>query len=133
MNDLLKEMAINHSKYMNENKSFSTVEVQDKINYKGRFPWDRANYVGYEGNYVYEFIVRDIKNFNSGVSQVINDPIKRTILFNPLYEDIGMGMENGYASFVIGGDSLLILTMVKKVLRHQIIQKTMQVTLEIKK
>lgn len=105
MNDLLKEMAINHSKYMNENKSFSTVEVQDKINYKGRFPWDRANYVGYKGNYVYEFIVRDIKNFNSGIAQVVNDPIKRTILFNPLYEDIGMGMENGYASFVIGGDS----------------------------
>ncbi len=105
MNDLLKDMAINHSKYMNENKSFSTVEVQDRVNYKGRFPWDRANYVGYKGNYVYEFIVQDIKNFNSGISQVINDPIKRNILFNPLYKDIGMGMENGYASFVIGGDT----------------------------
>ncbi len=105
MNDLLKEMAINHSKYMNENKSFSTVEVQDKLNYKGRFPWDRANYVGYKGNYVYEFIVEDIKNFNSGLNQIINDPIKRNILFNPLYKDIGMGMENGYSSFVIGGDS----------------------------
>lgn len=102
----LKNMANDHSKYMSQNKIFSSVESSTKSNYRGRYPWDRANYAGYNDSYVYEFIVRRINNFNSGIEEIMADPLNRSIILNPVYKKIGMGIENGYGTFVIGGNKV---------------------------
>ncbi len=105
INDTLKEMATSHSKYMDYNKTASIVEDRSKDYYKGRYPWDRANYFKYRGRYVYEFTVEGINNFDAGISDIITDPVTRSILLNPIYGDIAMSIEGGYASFVVGGNN----------------------------
>ncbi len=100
----LKDMATSHSKYMSHNKTLSSVEDRTKEQYKGRYPWDRASYFDYDSKYVYEFIVGDINNFNEGISQIIIDPVTRNILLSPLYNEIGMSIEDTYGTFIIGGN-----------------------------
>lgn len=102
----LKEMSSYHSKYMRYNDAFSSVEDSTKEYFRGRYPWDRASYFDYEDKYVYEFIKRDINNLQSGIDRIINDPITRSIILNPMYTSIGMAMDEGYATFVVGGNKI---------------------------
>jgi hypothetical protein len=101
----LKEMALNHSKYMNHNKVVSTVEESDLEYYRGRFPWDRASYYEYDQDFVYEFVKKDVANYSAGFKQLINDPVSRNVVFNPMYNEIGMGVIGNYITYDLGGNT----------------------------
>ncbi len=102
-NKILKEMALNHSKYMNYNGLLTTIEESDLEFFRGRFPWDRASYYEYEQDFVYEFVKKDISNYMVGFQELINDPVSRNVIFNPMYNEIGMGVEEDYITYELGG------------------------------
>lgn len=106
-NEKLKEMADFHSKYMNYNKLVSSIEESDLEFFRGRYPWDRAAYFNYEPSYIYEFSKEGYTNFEEGMKALINDPISRSIILDPVYTDIGMANDGSYYSFEFGGDSTI--------------------------
>ncbi len=99
----LKEMALNHSKYMYYNEAFSMIEDSEKVYYRGKYPWDRAVYYKYDKPYVYEFISRSVSNYKDGILDIINNPYSRSFVLDPLYSDIGMSEFNGYYTYTLGG------------------------------
>ncbi|MDF1618402.1 S-layer homology domain-containing protein, partial [Petrocella sp. FN5] len=103
VNNILKEMALTHSKYMNHNKTLTSMEQGGKLYFRGRYPWDRASYYKYNKTYVYEFVKKDLNNYMEGYNQLINDPLTRIVLLDNQYLDIGMNKENNYFTYIVGG------------------------------
>ena len=103
VNNTLKEMALTHSKYMNHNKTLTSMEQAGKLYFRGRYPWDRANFYKYNKAYVYEFVKKDLNNYMEGYNQFIHDPITRIVLLDNQYLDIGMNKENNYFTYLLGG------------------------------
>jgi len=103
VNNTLKEMALTHSKYMNHNKTLSSMEQAGKLYFRGRYPWDRANFFKYNKAYVYEFVKKDLNNYMEGYNQLIHDPVTRVVLLDNQYLDIGMNKENNYFTYLLGG------------------------------
>ncbi len=103
MNEMLVDMATNHSKYMSLNNTFTSVEEADKSNYTGKYPRNRASHAKYKDDYVFEFIVENINNYEVGINDILSEPLNRSVLLNPTYNQIGMSIDNGYATFDIGG------------------------------
>jgi len=119
INEDLKDMAKMHSKYMNHNYVLSSIEESDYEFFRGRYPWDRAAYFDYDADYVYEFVKKDIVNYGQGLSKLINDPVGRYILFDPMYIEAGMAIEEGYVTYLFGGNQEEASTFVNYPYRDQ--------------
>lgn len=121
--DELKEMSLTHSKYMYHNDSVSSIEESDLLYYRGRYPWDRADYAMYDKNFVYEYVGIDYVNYLEGYSEMISNPVTRYAALNPMYTDIGMGVYENCFTFDFGGNQLeteqaiIYLMMDKQMLR----------------
>lgn len=102
-NDNLNQTAQTHNRYMDINKSFSSIEEMDKTYFRGRYPWDRAAYNNYANTYVFELIGRQISNYYSGLQMMLLNPYARYAILDPLYEDLGMDTFNGYTTYLFGG------------------------------
>lgn len=109
VNDHLQQSSESHSKYMSINNIFSSIEESENRYYTGRYTWDRASYHRYSKPYVYEFISNDISSYKEGVINLINNPYSRIMLFNPMYEDIGIGKSDNMYTFQLGGSNKLDL------------------------
>ncbi len=103
--EILNKTANIHSKYMDFNNSYSSLEEAGKLYYRGRYPWDRAEYAGYEKSYVFEALMKDLSNYSSGIDYLLQNPYSRYALFDPLYEDLGMNMHKDYTTYLFGGAS----------------------------
>lgn len=100
----LEEAAITHNRYMNYSNVFSSIEEAGKTYYRGRYPWDRAAYTGYEKAYVTEMIGKGFHNYNEGWKTFLGDPYLRVQLLNPNYTDIGMDRFSDYSTYLLGGE-----------------------------
>lgn len=105
INEDLKDMAKIHSKYMNYNYVLSSIEESDLDFFRGRYPWDRATYFDYNADYVYEFVKKDVINYSQGMQTLMSDPVGRYILFDPMYNEAGMAIEDDYVTYLFGGNS----------------------------
>jgi len=103
VNTTLKEMALTHSKYMNHNKTLTSMEQAGKLYFRGRYPWDRANFYKYNKAYVYEFVKKDLNNYMEGYNQLMYDPVTRIVLLDNQYLEIGMNKEKNYFTYLLGG------------------------------
>ena len=103
VSETLKIMAGTHTKYMTYNNRFSIVEESDKEYFRGRYPWDRAVYYQYGQDYVYEFILKDVINYQDGIDEIIADPVSRSVIFDPMYNEIGMNIDEGLSTVDVGG------------------------------
>lgn len=106
ISDTLNTMALTHSKYQYYNDSNSSVEESDLLYYRGRYPWDRADYFQYEKNFVYEFVGDIYDNYLQGYMSLLNNPLTRPVLLNPMYDDVGMGTFEGKYTYLLGGNTL---------------------------
>lgn len=106
VSEVLKEMAQVHSKYMAYNKTLTSIEESDDNFFRGRYPWDRSNYFKYDKDYIYEFVKKGIVNYQNGMDELLDDPVTRYFMLDPMYSDIGMAVEEDYFTFDIGGDRL---------------------------
>jgi len=104
ISDVLKEMADFHTKYMHYNNTLTSVEEKDQVYYRGRYPWDRGDHFNYELDFVYEFVKKDYANYIDGYVALLNDPISRYVLLNPMYTEIGMSAESSYMTYELGGN-----------------------------
>lgn len=104
-NEILNKTANTHNKYMSFNDSFSSLEEADKLYYRGRYPWDRAEYAGYEKTYVFEALIKGITTYSSGIESLLQNPYSRYALFDPLYDDLGMNMNDELTTYLFGGDT----------------------------
>lgn len=119
INEALTEMAQTHATYMRFNNVFTSVEDSDLKFFRGRYPWDRAAYYKYDAAYIYEFIRKDLTNFGEGLQSLIEDPISRSFLLDPRYTDIGMGRDEGYFTFIIGGEHKHLSRLVNYPLKNR--------------
>lgn len=106
MSQALNQASYTHSRYMSQHQSFSSIEDKDKLYYRGRYPWDRAVYEGYEKHYAYELISQGVNNYQSSINRHLANPYYRQQLLNPLYTDIGMGRFHEYTTCLLGGEAL---------------------------
>lgn len=104
LDEKLKAMALTHSKYMHNIDELTTIEDSEQLYFRGRYPWDRADSEGYDKSFVYEIVKTDYANYISIYDDLMEDPVSRTILMNPMYTDIGMGVYEGYFTFDLGGN-----------------------------
>lgn len=103
INEDLKLMALNHSKYMYFNEQFTSIEENGLLYYRGRTVRDRATTYNYGKSYIYEFINKSNKTYLEGIEAIINNPYSRGLLFDPLYTEIGMNSHEGYYTFIVAG------------------------------
>lgn len=108
----LSQAALVHTKYMYYNDIYSSIEESGKLYYRGRYPANRASYFLYEKPYVYELLNNVSKTYENGIINYIYNPYSRTVLFDPVYEDIGMGNFEGFYTFNFGGEKRLRDTQV---------------------
>lgn len=99
----LNKAAYTHNKYMDFNKIYSSIEESGKLYYRGRYPWDRASYAGYENTYVFESLIQNVNTYSEGISYLMNNPYARYALLDPLYTDLGMNSYDEYTTFLLGG------------------------------
>lgn len=111
-NEILKSMAQVHSKYMDYNNTLSSIEESDFEFFRGRYPWDRATYFKYGPDYIYEFVKKDVINYQQGLEELLYDPVSRNILLDPMYTEIGMAVEGDYFSYEFGGNERTRVTYV---------------------
>lgn len=104
--DILKEIALTHAKYMFYNTSLSSIEEEGLLYYRGKYPWDRADFFGYNKSFIYEFVKKDYANYMEVYRELLNDPDTRGIVLNPMYTDIGMNVHETYMTFELGGNSI---------------------------
>ena len=102
-NDKLEEAAATHSRYMNYSNVLSSIEEAGKTYYRGRYPWDRAAYAGYDKGYITEMIGKDFNNFSQGWKRFLGDPYLRYQLLNPNYTDVGIDRYVDYSTYLLGG------------------------------
>ena len=102
-NNQLGSAALNHSKYMSINKSFSLVEESRNKYYRGRYSLDRASYYSYFNPYITEFISNSFDSYKEGVIDLINNPYSRISFLDPLYQHIGMGTYDKSYTYTLGG------------------------------
>lgn len=103
-NKPLDDAAVTHNRYMNYSKVLSSIEEVGKTYYRGRYPWDRAAYAGYNKTYVTEMVGRDFNNYSEGWQTFLGDPYLRYNLLNPNYTDIGMDRYLDYSTYMLGGE-----------------------------
>lgn len=101
----LNKTAAVHNKYMDFNKSYTSIEESGKLYYRGRYPWDRASYAGYDNTYVFESSVKNINTYTSGIGFLLANPYSRYALLDPLYADLGMNSYDEYNTFLFGGSN----------------------------
>ena len=102
-NDKLEEAAATHNRYMNYGNVLSSIEEAGKTYYRGRYPWDRAAYAGYDKGYITEMIGKDFNNFSQGWKKFMGDPYLRYQLLSPNYTDVGMDRYLDYSTYLLGG------------------------------
>lgn len=102
----LDKAATKHSSYMYRYNALTNIEEKHNNNYRGTYPWDRAAYYNYNKKHIVEFIDKDEENYLDSLSNFINNPYSRISLFDPMYEDIGLGEFNSFYSFELGGNSI---------------------------
>ena len=105
-NKQLDEAAKTHNRYMNYGNVLTSIEEADKTYYRGRYPWDRAAFTGYNKTYVTEMVGKNFNNFNEGWVTFLGDPYLRYNLLHPTYTDIGMDRYLSYSTYLLGGDSV---------------------------
>ncbi|MDO4765506.1 MAG: S-layer homology domain-containing protein [Eubacteriales bacterium] len=103
-NKELDEAALTHNRYMNYSNVLSSIEDPGKTYYRGRYPWDRAGYAGYNKSYVTEMVGKGYNNFTEGWQTFIADPYLRYNFLNPNYTDVGMDRYNDYTTYLFGGN-----------------------------
>jgi len=101
--DVLNKTATTHTRYMDFNNTYSSVEESGKLYYRGRYPWDRASYNGYTNSYIYEVLNQDITTFTSGLNQLMQNPYSRYGILDPLYTDLGMATYDNLTTYLFGG------------------------------
>lgn len=104
-NESLNKTSETHNQYMAFNNSFSSIEESGKTYFRGRYPWDRTTFNNYRKPYVFELLNNNISNYTSGLNQLIQNPYARYGILDPLYEDLGMNIYKGYATYLLGGKS----------------------------
>lgn len=104
-NQSLNKTAETHNRYMEFNNSFSSIEESGKTYFRGRYPWDRTTFNNYRKAYVFELLNNNISNYTSGLNQLMQNPYARYGILDPLYEDLGMNIYKGYATYLLGGKS----------------------------
>lgn len=100
----LEDAAITHNRYMNYSNNLSSIEEAGKTYYRGRYPWDRAGYAGYEKGYVTEMVDKKLNNYTEGWKKFIGDPYLRYNLLSPNYSDVGMDRFGDYSTYMFGGE-----------------------------
>lgn len=103
-NKHLEESAKMHNRYMNYSNILNSIEEVGKTYYRGRYPWDRAAYAGYDKAYVTEMVGKSFNNYNEGWNTFLGDPYLRYNLLHPNYTDIGMDRYLDYSTYMLGGD-----------------------------
>ncbi|RRD93685.1 hypothetical protein EII17_11675 [Clostridiales bacterium COT073_COT-073] len=103
-NKQLDEAAMTHNRYMNYSNVLSSIEEVGKTYYRGRYPWDRAAFAGYEKAYVAELVGKQFNNYSEGWRTFLGDPYLRYNLLNPNYSEIGMDRYLDYSTYLLGGD-----------------------------
>ena len=102
-NESLNKTAETHNRYMEFNSNFSSIEESGKTYFRGRYPWDRTTFNNYRKPYVFELLNNNISNYTSGLNQLMQNPYARYGILDPLYEDMGMNIYKGYATYLLGG------------------------------
>ncbi len=102
-NQSLNKTSETHNRYMFFNNSFSSIEESGKTYFRGRYPWDRTTFNNYRKPYVFEILNNNVANYTSGLNQLIQNPYARYGILDPLYEDLGMNIYKGYATYLFGG------------------------------
>jgi hypothetical protein len=103
-NSKLKDLALDHNKYMYYNHTFSSIEESGNLYYRGRYPWDRASYFLYQKQFVKELLNNNNSTYTDGIIDFINNPYSRINILDPLYEDIGMSTFEGLYTYELGGE-----------------------------
>lgn len=106
VSDILKEMALVHSKYMHFSDTLTSIEQNKELYFRGRYPWNRADYYEYTLDFVYEFVKKDIVNYKEGYNQLLEDPLSRYILLDPMYSEIGMSLFENHFTYELGGSTI---------------------------
>ncbi len=102
--NILNKAANLHSKYMDFNDTYSSLEDSSKLYYRGRYPWDRAEYAGYDKTYIFEALMKDVSNYSLGIDFLLENPYSRYYVLDPLYLELGMSKENDYITYLFGGE-----------------------------
>lgn len=101
----LNKTALTHNLYMKYNSVFSSIEENGKLYFRGRYPWDRALYNGYQNKYVYELLNDKVINYYDGLNQLLQNPYSRYSILDPLYINLGMNKQDDYTTYLLGGSS----------------------------
>lgn len=108
VNETLNKMTLNHSKYMHYNDALTSIEESDLLYFRGRYPWDRADYYEYNKDFIYEFVKKDFTSYMEAYLELQYDPVSRYTLLNPMYTDIGINHYESYLTYEFGGNTLEI-------------------------
>jgi hypothetical protein len=104
-NDFLNKTALTHNLYMQYNDVYTSIEESGKLYYRGRYPWDRASYNGYQNKYVFELLNNKVINLYDGLVQLLQNPYSRYSILDPLYTNLGMNTTSNYTTYLFGGAS----------------------------